>query len=82
MDKPLFRWIVPPDECQREAKDLLAHCASIQKLFLDLKERRLKREDATELFEAVTEVMVENGIELVGPQWFADLFKRRPARAA
>ncbi len=82
MNKPLFRWVVPPDGHQRDAKDLIAHCVSIQATFSNLMERRLKKEETAELFDAMAEVMVENGIQVVGPSWFAGLFNQRAKQVA
>jgi hypothetical protein len=75
MTKPLFRWVVPPDGRQRSAKELVDHCSNIQTLFFDLRERRLNVRESKELIEAVAEIMAENGIQVVAPQDFANLFK-------
>lgn len=73
MTKPLFRWVLPPDGQQRPAKDIVGHCVSIQRLFFEIQEGRMKTTQAGDLIEAMHEVMVEHGIQIIEPRWFADL---------
>ena len=82
MTKPLFRWIAPADGHQRSARTLVDHCVNVQRLFHDFEERRMNVTEARDSIEAMSEIMAENGIEVLEPRWFAKLLAKRETAAA
>jgi hypothetical protein len=75
--KPLFNWVPPPDGRMRPARELLDYCIGIQKFFFLVKEMGAEKVRITYADEvaALKEVAAENGIQVIGPQWFAQLFR-------
>ena len=75
--KTLFSWVPPPDGRQRPARELLDYCIGIQRFFFIVKEMSAEQVRATYAVEveALKEVVTENGIQVLGPQWFAQLFR-------
>ncbi|OGM99001.1 MAG: hypothetical protein A2915_03510 [Candidatus Yanofskybacteria bacterium RIFCSPLOWO2_01_FULL_41_34] len=73
--KPTFSWVPAPDGQVRPALELFNYCASIQKFF-----RKVERMNGGEVLTpyvdelaALRELARENGIRVLGPQWFASL---------
>lgn len=77
MSKPLFNWIQPPDGRMRPARELLDYCIGIQKFFFMVREMNAERVHKTYAEEtaALKEIAAENGIQVLQPQWFAQLFR-------
>jgi len=75
--KPSFSWIPAPDGQTRPAMEVFNHCISIQKFYRMVEQMGGEQVRATysEEVEALKELATENGIKVLQPQWFAQLFR-------
>jgi len=75
--RPSFSWVPAPNGQARPARELFDHCISIQKFYRMVEQMDREQVLATyaDEVEALKELAIENGVKVLGPQWFAQLFR-------